>query len=140
MTNESNTCSVAGRNAAENAGDACQLQQPGQAQAAPEQTYAAAETAECANKAANTVILDVRTPEEFAEGHLEGAINIDYNGGEVEAKAPELDPDAQYFVYCKAGGRAERTIALLNEAGITSAQNLHSLQEAAETTGLPIVQ
>ena len=45
-----------------------------------------------------TIILDVRTPAEFAEGHLEGAELLDLNGGQLSAAISTMDPDAQYFV------------------------------------------
>ncbi len=42
----------------------------------------------------DTIIIDVRAPEEFAEGHLDGAINLDVQGGAFEAGLAELDPSA----------------------------------------------
>ena len=54
------------------------------------------------------VILDVRTPEEFAAGHLPGAINIDVNEPDFEEKVKPLNPDQPYLVHCAAGGRSAR--------------------------------
>ena len=52
------------------------------------------------------IILDVRTPEEYAAGHLDGAKLLDFNAGEVTEAIPNLDPDADYLIYCRSGNRA----------------------------------
>ncbi len=89
---------------------------------------------------ADTIVLDVRTPEEFASGHLEGAEPLDFTGGEVAAAIPSLDPDAEYFVYCRSGNRSGQAIALMEQAGFTNLTNLGSLEQAARATGLPVVR
>lgn len=89
--------------------------------------------------AEDTIVLDVRTPEEHAGGHLEGAILLDLNGGDFAAAIPTLDPEADYLVYCRSGNRAGQAIALMEEAGIENTTNLGSLEQAAKATGLPVV-
>lgn len=89
---------------------------------------------------ADAILLDVRTPEEYASGHLEGASMLDFNGGEVAEAVPSLDPDAEYFVYCRSGNRSGQAMALMQQAGIENVTNLGSLEQAAEATGLPIVE
>lgn len=89
---------------------------------------------------ANTVILDVRTAEEYAGGHLEGSQLLDFNSGEVAAAIPTLDPEAEYLVYCRSGNRAGQAIALMEQAGFTNVTNLGSLEQAAQATGNPIVR
>lgn len=86
------------------------------------------------------IILDVRTPGEYAEGHLDGALLIDFNAGDVTAAIPELDPNADYLVYCRSGNRSGQAKLLMEEAGFENVTNLGSLEEAAETTGITIVQ
>ena len=88
----------------------------------------------------NAIILDVRTPGEFAAGHLDGAQLIDYNAGEVPAAIATLDPDAEYLVYCRSGNRASQAIALMEAAGFTQVTNLGSLENAAEATGIEVVR
>lgn len=63
------------------------------------------------------LLLDVRTPGEFAEGYLAGAKNIDYykDGFAEEMKA--MPKDQAVFVYCRSGGRSARTMKMLEEAG-----------------------
>lgn len=89
---------------------------------------------------ANTVTLDVRTAEEYAGGHLEGSQMLDFNGGEVAAAIPSLDPEAEYLVYCRSGNRAGQAIALMEQAGFTNVTNLGSLEQAAQVTGIAIVR
>ena len=89
---------------------------------------------------ANTVILDVRTAEEYAGGHLEGSQMLDFNGGEVAAAIPSLDPEAEYLVYCRSGNRAGQAITLMEQAGFTNLTNLGSLEQAAQATGVAIIR
>ena len=73
----------------------------------------------------NAVILDVRTDAEFDEGYIPGAIQLDiYNGAEFLEKAKELDPEKNYYVYCRSGGRSAQACMLLNSVGIENAYNL----------------
>ena len=86
-----------------------------------------------------TIILDVRTPEEYAAGHLEGATLLDFNGGEVAAAIPNLDPEAEYVVYCRSGNRSSQATAMMEQAGFTNVVNLGSLEQASSATGVPVV-
>ena len=90
--------------------------------------------------APDAILLDVRTAAEFAEGHLDGAEQLDFNGGEVAAAIPSLDPDAEYLVYCRSGNRSGQAIALMEQAGFTKLTNLGSLEQAAAATGIEIVR
>ena len=53
-------------------------------------------------------VLDVRSPEEYADGHLKDAVNVNFNGGNFEAQIAKLDPTKPYLVHCAAGGRSGR--------------------------------
>lgn len=63
------------------------------------------------------VILDVRTPEEFAEGHLEGAILVDFYDEDFEDQLAELDPDVPYLLYCRSGNRSSQTRPIMERLG-----------------------
>jgi rhodanese-related sulfurtransferase len=89
---------------------------------------------------ADTIIVDVRTPGEFAAGHLDGANLLDLTGGEFAQALPTLDPDAEYAVYCKSGNRSGQAVALMNEAGFASVIDLGSIDNAATVTQIEIVQ
>lgn len=67
--------------------------------------------------AADAVILDVRTPEEFSQGHLENAVNIDRNSGDFKSRVLELDKSKPVFVYCLSGGRSSSAAALMRHSG-----------------------
>lgn len=55
---------------------------------------------------AHPLLVDVRSPEEFKEGHLKSAINMDWNGSEFKTKALSWDRNQVVFVYCLSGGRS----------------------------------
>ncbi|WP_229841995.1 rhodanese-like domain-containing protein [Pseudolysinimonas yzui] len=88
---------------------------------------------------ADTIIVDVRTPAEFAEGHLEGAVNIDVQSAEFDALIADLDPDAEYLVYCRSGNRAATAIDRMAAQGFGSLANGGGVEQAAQITGLDIV-
>ncbi len=67
----------------------------------------------------NPQLIDVRTPGEFAAGHIEGAKNIDWNGGDFEKQAAGLDKRRPVFVYCKIGGRSGQAAQKLGQMGYT---------------------
>ena len=67
----------------------------------------------------NAVLVDVRTPEEFGEGHLPGAINIDWLSPDFKAQWAEMDPSKKVYVYCQKGGRSARAAASLDSLGFT---------------------
>jgi len=90
-------------------------------------------------KDATPTIIDVRSREEFAAGHLEGAINLDYEGGTLEAELGSLDQDVAYIVYCQSGRRSALATTLMKDAGFTSVTDLGSLDAAAVQTDLRIV-
>jgi rhodanese-related sulfurtransferase len=56
------------------------------------------------------VILDVRTPEEFARGHIAGAKNVDFFGDDFEKQVAALDPARPVLVHCAAGGRSSQAV------------------------------
>ena len=78
-----------------------------------------AEAAECFAKEGDYIILDVRTPEEYAEGHIPGAINISYNT--ILNTMPEELPDLNQtiYVYCRSGKRSKVGAASLVHLGYT---------------------
>ncbi len=87
------------------------------------------------------LILDVRTPEEVAAGHLEGALFADFNGADFVGEIAALDRDADYVIYCRSGGRVSSAIPLMQSLGFTGELvNLGGLEDAAAATGVAIVQ
>lgn len=85
------------------------------------------------------VLLDVRTPQEFAEGHLEGAVNLDVSGPDFATGLAALDPEATYAVYCRSGNRSQTALDLMAQAGIDTAADLAGGIGAWADAGLPVV-
>jgi len=67
----------------------------------------------------DVTILDVRSPEEFQEGHLKDAMNIDIMSKDFAAKLAELDKTKPLLVHCQAGGRSTRALPTLEKLGFT---------------------
>lgn len=90
----------------------------------------------------DTVIIDVRTPAEFEAGHLEGAINIDVQSPDFAAQMMELDPNGEYYVYCRSGNRSAAAISWMNQMGFDgeTITNGGGYKDASNETGIPLVQ
>jgi len=70
-------------------------------------------------------VLDVRRPEEFAQGHLEGAVNLNYFETESFSDSLEkLDRSGNYIIYCKSGFRSTRAYLMMEKMGFTSLYNM----------------
>ena len=69
-------------------------------------------------------IVDVRTPEEFMEGHIANAINIEVTDDSFESKIATLDKEKPVMVYCKAGGRSAKAAAILRDNGFKHVYDL----------------
>jgi thioredoxin 1 len=73
--------------------------------------------AEELKKTPDALVLDVRTPEEFAGGHLDKAVNVDWNGDGFDAWAKKVDKEANIFIYCLSGGRSGSAASSLRQMG-----------------------
>ena len=69
-------------------------------------------------------LIDVRTPEEYEAGHLEGATNIDFFSDSFRAEIEKLDKHKPVLVYCKSGGRSSKSAAIFKELGFTKIYNM----------------
>jgi len=68
-------------------------------------------------KNSNDILLDVRTPQEFQDGHIAGAVNFDISGLGIVGKIEILDKSKSYIVYCKSGGRSAMAAMLMKQKG-----------------------
>lgn len=84
------------------------------------------------------VLLDVRTPQEYAAGHIDGARNIDLNGSDFTAQVAQLDPTVTYAVYCRSGNRSATATAYLLQQGFAPPYELTGGIVAWESAGLPL--
>ena len=69
-------------------------------------------------------VLDVRTPEEWAEGTIPNAEKMNYNDDDFASQVEKLDKTKPVFVYCKRGGRSAGAAEILKEKGFTKVYNL----------------
>ena len=65
----------------------------------------------------NTIILDVRTVEEFDEGHIPGSININYFDSDFISQMETLDTTKTLLIYCRSGNRSSKAITLIEDSG-----------------------
>ena len=84
------------------------------------------------------ILLDVRSPEEYASGYLRGARNIQYDqiGEKIVAIVP--DKTAQVILYCRSGRRANTALETMRAMGYTNVSNYGGLEDAQERLGLPV--
>lgn len=87
-----------------------------------------------------TTVVDVRTPAEFAAGHLHGAVNMDVQSATFASQVSKLDKNGTYVVYCKSGNRSTQAINQMKAMGFTNLINGGGLADAGQATGLPTVK
>ncbi len=79
------------------------------------------------------VMIDVRTPEEFAQGHLKGALNINVQAPDFREQIQTLglDPDRPVYLYCRSGRRSQRAAEILREMGFRQLYNIGGFEDLA---------
>ena len=85
-------------------------------------------------------ILDVRTPDEFASGHLEKAENIDVNAADFASRMGALDKSLPWAVYCHSGNRSGVAVEAMVAAGFTDVVHLDGGIGDWEQAGNPVVK
>lgn len=91
-------------------------------------------------KSANGIVLDVRTPDEVAQGKIPGAMAIDYYGSDFLTKVNELPKDKEIYLYCAVGARSQEAANLLIQQGFSKVYHLSGGIQAWSQSGLPISQ
>jgi len=85
------------------------------------------------------VIVDVRTPAEFADGHLENATNIDFNAGSFRDNLVPLDKSNTYLIYCRSGNRSAQALTTMKDLGFSDVRDMGGIRDwTAE--GFPVVE
>lgn len=75
----------------------------------------AIEAAELMKKDTSIVVIDVRTPSEYATGHLPNSVNIDFKSATFADELKKLDPSKAYLVHCRSGGRSTSSLDTFKE-------------------------
>ena len=86
------------------------------------------------------VILDVRSADEYASGHLQGARNIPHDRIAEEIVAVVPDKAAPVILYCRSGRRAATALNSMRELGYENVSNFGGLEDAQERLKLPVVK
>lgn len=90
-------------------------------------------------KNSGVVVLDVRTPGEFAAGHIENAINIDVEGMTFDSEIAKLDKNVEYALYCHSGRRSAIAAEKMTKAGFNKVANLEGGIISWQSAGYPLV-
>jgi rhodanese-related sulfurtransferase len=85
-------------------------------------------------------VLDIRTPAEYAEGHIQGARNIDFMSADFAKRLEGLDRNATYLVYCRSGNRSARAIKVFGRLGFSHVLHMSRGIKDWQGQGLPLVK
>lgn len=92
------------------------------------------------NAGASIQLVDVRTPEEYSEGYILNAKNVNFNADNFMELMSEFDKDEPVYVYCMVGGRSGKSAAALKEAGFTKIFDYKGGYKEWTAEGKPITQ
>ena len=84
-------------------------------------------------------LIDVRRPDEFSAGHIDGAVNYNLEGPDFAAQIAALDPSKTYAVYCHSGNRSQVAVAQMSQAGIQHIYELQTGISGWQAVGYPVV-
>lgn len=88
----------------------------------------------------NLVVLDVRTPEEFQNGHIKGARNINFHGPRFNEQLNALEKDQAYLLHCQSGGRSSTTVDEMKSMDFMQVYHLQGGLSSWEEAGYETVQ
>lgn len=91
------------------------------------------------NVVSGATIIDVRTPSEYAAGHLQSAKNVDVESADFDAQIAALPKGDAYVVYCRSGNRSAAAMRKMQEAGFTNVTDGGAMANASQLTGEPVV-
>jgi rhodanese-related sulfurtransferase len=86
----------------------------------------------------NVRVLDVRTPEEYAEGHIKGAINVDFKASGFAGEVAKLDKNKSYIVHCRSGNRSGKSLPVLKQQGFGAIYHLNKGFNAWQEAGMAV--
>lgn len=92
------------------------------------------------NSSNDPVIIDVRTPAEFAEGRVEGAVLIDFYESDFADRIAELDRSGSYVIYCRSGNRSSQARNLMADLGFVDVADIDGGIVGWVEAGLPLVR
>ena len=75
------------------------------------------------------IVIDVRTPEEFKEGHIEESSNVEWQT--ISSIIDEVKKDQKIYLYCRSGRRSQKATDILIDLGYEDVTNLGGIKDAA---------
>ena len=100
----------------------------------------AAEAGDLIAQDSSLIVLDVRTPEEFAAGHVDGAINLNVMSEDFTEQLAQLDPAKTYVLHCKSGGRSAKALEVLKGQNFESIVHMTDGFDGWAAAGLEVSQ
>ena len=85
------------------------------------------------------IILDVRTPDEYDETHIENSQNIDYNSKTFKLEIEKLDKNKKYLIYCHSGRRSSNAMKIMEKSGFTDLKNISGGIIKWKKNNLPLI-
>ncbi|HEY7528636.1 MAG TPA: rhodanese-like domain-containing protein, partial [Candidatus Deferrimicrobiaceae bacterium] len=86
------------------------------------------------------VLLDVRTPNEYREEHLQGAVSIDFLSGSFRQDLERLERGKTYLVYCRTGNRSGKAVSTMKELRFPNVLHMSGGILKWKEAGLPTVR
>ena len=86
----------------------------------------------------NTVVLDVRTSQEYQQGHVPGSVNIDIGDPQFRRKVAALDQSKTYLVHCARGVRSARATRIMAPMGFANLFDYHGGFDEWKKSGKPV--
>lgn len=87
---------------------------------------------------ADLVVLDIRTAEEFVQGHLPGAVNLDFYAADFRQQLAALDREVPYVLYCRSGNRSDQARQMMQDLGFVDVRDVDGGIVAWQQAGLPV--
>jgi rhodanese-related sulfurtransferase len=92
------------------------------------------------DKEQSVQLLDVRSPAEYADSHIEKAFNVNWNGNDFVTEAQKLDKSKPVYVYCQAGGRSKKASDKLHQLGFKTIIELDGGISEWKTSKMPVIK
>ena len=84
------------------------------------------------------IIVDVRTPEEYSEGHINNSININYTSDKFGDQVKSLNRNKEYIIYCRSGRRSAEALKVFKDLGFKKIYNIKEGIVSWTSSGLPV--
>ena len=88
----------------------------------------------------NYILIDVRTPAEYKESHIDKSINIDFYAKDFKDQINKLDKSKKYLLYCHSGNRSGQTLDLMKKADFLEVYNLKGGIGSWSSKSYPLVK